>query len=470
MSKQYTYIIYFALLSSVWLPYECAAKEYMLNEYKGDSPSPERGFYKYYSVNSYGYPEYFDLSRNSDFSKVRSEGFSLISSRISLAEFRGRPLTEVFLAKLQNGFDAVTAAGLKVILRFNYNNSNSAGPDAPLSIVTEHIRQLSPVLSRNADVIAVLQAGFIGAWGEWHSSTHGLETNDAMTKVVLELLRSLPQVLSIQIRYPHFKKDVLNTYNEKLNKNEKMLRRVGFHNDCILGADNDLTYPVARVNELTRYVSLESEHVPVGGETCRNYPPRTNCPSAMTNLRVQHFVYLNADYLPEVIEKWKNDGCYQEIKKQLGYRYIIKTIDAPVSRRIGESIRIEVQVENKGWAIPIKPRPLIIKLIAKSGSSIEKEVIPDMREICAGCTVNKSMEFDTSGQDLLGGPIDLLIYSPDSSPRLRSDSRYMLRFANEEFDDTNGHILFRNVIAIGDNSSVSKGTGGESTMALPVAQ
>ena len=33
-------------------------------------------------------------------------------------------------------------------------------------------KQLKPVLQKNEDVIFVLQAGFVGAWGEWYYTTH----------------------------------------------------------------------------------------------------------------------------------------------------------------------------------------------------------------------------------------------------------------------------------------------------------
>ena len=38
--------------------------------------------------------------------------------------------------------------------------------------------RLKPFLEENKDVIQVVQAGMIGAWGEWHSSFHGLEKSD----------------------------------------------------------------------------------------------------------------------------------------------------------------------------------------------------------------------------------------------------------------------------------------------------
>ena len=38
-------------------------------------------------------------------------------------------------------------------------------------IIKGHLRQLEPVFAVNADVIALFEAGFVGPWGEWHSTS-----------------------------------------------------------------------------------------------------------------------------------------------------------------------------------------------------------------------------------------------------------------------------------------------------------
>jgi regulator of RNase E activity RraA len=53
------------------------------------------------------------------------------------------------------------------------------------------------------DVIVWMEAGFIGAWGEWHSSTNGLDKSvEAKRQVVDALLDALPETRSVQLRYP----------------------------------------------------------------------------------------------------------------------------------------------------------------------------------------------------------------------------------------------------------------------------
>jgi Domain of unknown function (DUF4874) len=60
--------------------------------------------------------------------------------------------------------------GVKIIPRVIYNHS-AGGADAPLEIVLQHIEQLKPIYHKHSDIITVLDPGFIGNWGEWHSSS-----------------------------------------------------------------------------------------------------------------------------------------------------------------------------------------------------------------------------------------------------------------------------------------------------------
>ena len=53
------------------------------------------------------------------------------------------------------------------------------------------------------DVVYVLQAGFIGAWGEWHGSKHRLENNKTATQMVVatSLFDLLPPDIKMTMRY-----------------------------------------------------------------------------------------------------------------------------------------------------------------------------------------------------------------------------------------------------------------------------
>lgn len=84
-------------------------------------------------------------------------------------ELRDKLISDDFLQRIKNNMEALRAGGAKSVLRFAYTSSESDKPwDAPWSITKQHIEQLKPILQEYADVIYVLEAGFVGVWGEWY--------------------------------------------------------------------------------------------------------------------------------------------------------------------------------------------------------------------------------------------------------------------------------------------------------------
>src|SRR5690606_18056339 len=133
-------------------------------------------------------------------------GYPVMRAQINLENFISRDLTSAYLGELDSGFAAVRSVGAKVIVRFLYSSpisfDGSPVPDASISQTLRHIAQLGPVLNRNADVIMAMEAGFVGAWGEWHASASGLDspTNKALIKDAL--LEAVPANRQVLFRYP----------------------------------------------------------------------------------------------------------------------------------------------------------------------------------------------------------------------------------------------------------------------------
>ena len=152
----------------------------------------------------------------------------------------GESLDDALLDSLSAGLAAVRAVGIKVTMRFVYNDGFD--PDAPKARVLEHIQQVKPLLAANADVIAAFQAGFIGAWGEWHSSTNGLATPQNRKDILLAFLDAVPASRSVQIRTPMFKDEIFP--GGALGSAEAFTgsarARTGHHNDCFLASVDDM--------------------------------------------------------------------------------------------------------------------------------------------------------------------------------------------------------------------------------------
>jgi hypothetical protein len=214
-------------------------------------PNPERGFYTELTSQA----EKGQLTAR-EVAQCKAKGQSLIMRMYYLSSFRSLPLSDVELNIVRNDFKVIRAAGMKCIPRFAYSH-NIGQQDAPLNIVMGHIAQLKPIIRANEDVIAAMQAGFIGAWGEMHSSTNGLDSVTNMRKILFELLRMLPPERMIQVRTPNYKREIFNRQAPIARSeafNESMYSRVGHHNDCFLANWNDYgTY--SDTSEETQFLS-----------------------------------------------------------------------------------------------------------------------------------------------------------------------------------------------------------------------
>ena len=129
-------------------------------------PNPERGFTDQINdVVSESNPSILDGDQEWFFhDKGERETQRLVVLVYYLTNYRTKALSE----KVLNGFDAdmqiLRKYGFKCVLRFAYCESNK--DDATLAQTQAHLAQLKPHLAKNADVIYVLEAGFVGQWGE----------------------------------------------------------------------------------------------------------------------------------------------------------------------------------------------------------------------------------------------------------------------------------------------------------------
>ncbi|RLD71478.1 MAG: hypothetical protein DRJ10_19425, partial [Bacteroidetes bacterium] len=169
--------------------------------------NPDRGFY--HAINNVDYDNLISY---------RDEGISLVFKPYRLDDYTEGKIDLLFLQNMKSDFEILRKAGMKCIIRFSYT-SKSTVPygDAPLEIVLGHIKQLKPILFDNSDVILTVQAGFIGAWGEWYYTDYFSESpgnvteenwNDRRT-LVDSLLNAVPKDMMVQVRTPNQKYNLL---------------------------------------------------------------------------------------------------------------------------------------------------------------------------------------------------------------------------------------------------------------------
>ena len=113
----------------------------------------------------------------SEIDKYASDSVSLVQTYFYLHGYIGRQLPPEAFTTMDIYFNKLRQLGKKALLRFAYETepmgTSSSGPT--MEDMLRHMKQLKPYLEKNKDVILALQAGFIGAWGEWHGSKHRIE-------------------------------------------------------------------------------------------------------------------------------------------------------------------------------------------------------------------------------------------------------------------------------------------------------
>src|SRR4051794_31718026 len=169
-----------------------------------DFPNPERGFYVPREVYASNFIPLDAAALKNYRINEQAHGnaaykiFSTLCMREYVLDiFRDKPLSTDFLKGIQTDCAAAREAGAKLIIRFCYTNKTHSGDcpdeykicppygDAPKKIVLQHIAQLAPVLHKNADVIAVLQEGFIGIWGEnYFTDYFGDASNNGVKRIM----------------------------------------------------------------------------------------------------------------------------------------------------------------------------------------------------------------------------------------------------------------------------------------------
>lgn len=437
-------------------------KKYVYKESLEDFPNPERGFYLPSSAKPGElFANELTALRTVESQKVKSANYSakvsLIYRGYNLSDFRNSPLSNDFLQNLKKDFDVIRKSGQKVIIRFAYtyraNNKDCPGStacppygDAPKEIVLEHIAQLKPLFMENGDVIAVIQQGFIGIWGEnYYTDYFGTgivsDSNWADRNEVLKaLLDATPKNRMVQVRTPKMKQRFvygpqltgINPLKEKEAFNQMDKSRIAFHNDCFLSSEND--YGTFQNASERKYFADDSRYVAVGGETCNDaFSPQNDCAPlgrAEEEMAAMHYSFLNISYNNLVNNDWEEQGCMASIKRRLGYRIVLREAELPEEAKLGKSITINLQLENVGYASPFNPRPL--QLILRNTTSKKVEIMPLMTSIQkwfpGQIKVQKTVSLPA---DIQPGSYEVLLNLPDGSASLEKRPEYSIQLANE---------------------------------------
>ena len=417
-------------------------------------PNPERGFYSptevYHASNR-------TLSQAA-LESARRLGNTLFLLEYHLMDYVNSDIADEYLDMIRRDFGALRQFGGKCVLRFAYSNGNSEDDkpwDATEEQVLRHIAQLKPLLQENYDVILVVQAGFIGSWGEWYYTDNFnsvLKTDEdylPRKHVVDALLDAVPDCRQVALRTPSFKMKMYgyalaDTITRATAHQPTTKARLAAHNDCYLASSNDTgTYNGTADRS---YWQAESPYIIMGGETCGksiycHCGPQEGDEKAhgvLVDMALYHFTYLNISFHQGVISRWKTEGCFEEIQKRLGYRYSLTAAGFTSKPAAGNPFRAVLKIQNSGFASAQNPRDAELILTDNSGSVLATWPIEsDPRYWMPGTTVVDQTVNLPSG---ISGEVTLWLNLPDPCTTLRDNPRFSIRLANNgTWDENTGY-------------------------------
>jgi hypothetical protein len=420
-------------------------------------PNPDRGFFTSADFNYL------------DFSSVRAQGYTLTRPYIRLDAYRTTALPQSLLTHLDAVFQEARRVGVKVIPRFSYNYA-AGDPDATPTQILLHLRQLAPILAANEDVISLVEAGFIGAWGEWHHSTNGSDSPTAEFAVVDALMSAVPSSRMIAIRYPADLRrlQAIGPIAAAEAYTGTFRARLGSHQDCFLASDRDWgswgvyydwttqtwktgAFSIAKDKA---YIAQNAAYAPVGGETCNVNPPRSDCATALSELAKLHWSYLNLDYEPTVIQGFKNRGCFDEISRRLGYRYELTSGSYTDTVIQGESLQLNLTVVNRGFAAMFNART-VFAVLRNGNQRYAFPINVDPRYWAPGATINLRAKLPLP-PDIPLGTYTLALWMPDQAPSLQNNPLYAVQFANQGiWDATAGDNVISGTVTVQDAAASS---------------
>ena len=375
-------------------------------------------------------------------------------------------LDETFFASWRQTLENCRQNGCMVGLRFRYDANGKDDPEpASFDQVLAHIAQIkeSGLLEDYKDIIALVESGFVGKWGEQHGGKY--TSVEYKSKLLDALLEAVPETIHVTVRTPdtfavwagHKRSELADQEIWKAAESSSdpvdkriLSKRVGMYNDGYMGSNSDLGTYADRERE-TEWLSSVAEETYYGGEFSGNiefaqqydtYLPE----NALSEMYKTHLSYINGN----IFQLYKNytfgeeydiegvdnsayygQNVFQFIRDHLGYRFVLRNSELTANVSQGGNLKLRFSIENTGFANPI-PHTQGYIILEKDGIYVKSPVDLDCHNwrSCTTTDIELTMKLpDTirTGswnvylKETMGGYSDELAEMP-----LRS-----IRFANE---------------------------------------
>jgi len=359
-------------------------------------------------------------------------------------------ITPDVIEKMNIWIDQLRKNGGTAIIRFAYDDFEGyANLEPDIEQIEKHIEQLKPFFEANEDIIAGVETGFLGPYGEQHTSK--IVKDENIKRVTEKLLEVVPESRTVSVRRPRYYCCTTGVDISKIDENISVEGtseyRIGVFNDGYLGSASDLGTFVNRKKEIV-WLNNQATHTLYGGEAvwvesikdCDENGNLYNSPEHIQEEMFQtHTSYLNIEWNNNLIDKWKatmyagDDELYQGstvftyIKNHLGYRLslISAKIDSQVAQ--GSTAKVEFNLKNSGAGNVVNKKKayLILKNEEKEYSFLTEI---DIRKLLSRQEKNYEIDVPISDEMELGSyDIYLKIVDEGSSAE---ETKRAIRFAN----------------------------------------
>ncbi len=368
----------------------------------------------------------------------------------NFGNFKSQDLPDAILNGFDEDMQVLREMGLKCVLRFAYTERESDKVDATPEWVKRHLEQLKPHLAANKDVIYVLEAGFVGVWGEWYYSVnYGNETQHVTAnrrKVIEYLFENTPEDMFILFRYPMIQQEYLRdktplTSSEGFSGSQKA--RMGCHNDAFLhnwgnmgtyGSDDDDDDPKMR-----QYVATQCLYTPNGGETNIDDDDalaEKRYVEAPSEMATYHWSFCGSTYAMPVIKRWRNSGLFDTLNIHMGYRYNLHSAQFSDQAAPGGKMNVLVELRNSGYAPLYNARTAYI-VLKNNSKTYALPLNADPRRWLPNDAWSQIREQVAIPADVAEGTYHLYLWMPDRHESIKNDPRYAIRFGNTNVWDQN---------------------------------
>jgi len=311
-------------------------------------------------------------------------------------------LDEAFFESWRTTFENARNNGCMIALRLRYDAVGADNPEPEtFDQVLKHIQQVkdSGILEEYKDILAFVESGLVGKWGEQHGGKYTSVEHKA--QVLDAMLDCVPAPVPVTVRTPDIfakwigieRKDLAEYKAEP----DSDASRVGLYDDGYMGSDSDLGTYANRAIE-TSWLGNQTITSYFGGEFSGNlewaqkydtYLPE----NAITEMYNTHLSYINCNiyqlykdyvfneendisqvvYQPfdEIVslEKTFDHSAYygqtvfQFVRDHIGYRFVLRKSELTENVEQGGQLNMHFKIENTGFAnaIPDVKAELILE-------------------------------------------------------------------------------------------------------------